>query len=48
MSEECEWISVNLLEDGTMISDDGRVTEDGGKTYRKATDEEMKCFKNGE
>lgn len=38
------WIAVYVEDDGTIIYGDGRATEDAGKTFRKATEEEMKRF----
>jgi len=38
------WISVKIKENGTIITSDGRATDDAGKTFRAATEEEMKWF----
>jgi len=38
------WISVKIKENGTVITSDGRATDDAGKTFRTATEDEMKWF----
>ena len=40
-----DWISVKITDDGIIITDRGQATEDAGKTWRKATEEEIKWFK---
>ena len=44
MTKPEDWISVKIKEDGTIITSDGRATEDTGKSFRTATEEETKWF----
>ena len=44
MTKPEDWIPVRIKESGTIITSDGRATDDAGKTFRTATEEEMKWF----
>lgn len=46
ITKPSDWISVRVYGDAIILSD-GRATEDGGTTFRKATEEEMRGFRNG-
>jgi hypothetical protein len=39
-----DWIRTYITDDGVIITELGKATEDAGMTWRKATDEEMKRF----
>lgn len=39
-----DWIKIHAQDDGIIITEEGKATEDAGKTWRNATEEEMKCF----
>jgi len=41
MTKTDDWISIKIKENGTIITSDGRATDDSGKTFRTATEEEM-------
>lgn len=45
MSKPEDWIKMYIKEDGTIITEDGKASDDG-MTWREATKEEMKCFRS--